>query len=256
MMRNDKSIELNRYDRRAQTLISKIEIEKFPVDGADAVSLTIRTPYSFYEEVLLSNISKDFSVLELGAGTGPFTGVLLRTGATICATDISEKSLEFLAVRHYGKGTLDTRVADMECLPFPDNYFDIVTCAGSLSYGDNLIVKNEIFRVLRPSGIFVCVDSLNNNPIYRFNRWIHYICGNRTKSTLLRMPTIRLIDQYRTLFGHVEVHFFGSVTWCIPFFVKLFGEVKASRFSDWFDRFIGARSSAFKFVMIAKKCVE
>lgn len=144
----------------------------------------------------------------------------------------------------------------MEYLPFSNNYFDCVTCSGSLSYGDNSIVKSEIFRVLKPGGIFVCVDSLNNNPIYRFNRWIHYIRDNRTKSTLVRMPTIRLIDQYRTLFGHVEVRFFGSVIWCIPLLVKLFGEDKASRFSDWFDRFIGVRASAFKFVMIATKCVK
>ena len=111
----------------------------------------------------------------------------------------------------------------MEALPFSDNSFDVVTSAGSLSYGDNTIVMKEVFRVLKPDGIFVCVDSLNNNPIYRFNRWIHYLLGNRTRSTLLRMPTTKLIEAYRSLFGHVEVRFFGSIIWCIPLFVRLFG---------------------------------
>ena len=33
----------------------------------------------------------------------------------------------------------------------------------------------EIHRVLKKNGIFICVDSLNNNLIYRVNRWFHYI---------------------------------------------------------------------------------
>jgi ubiquinone/menaquinone biosynthesis C-methylase UbiE len=36
--------------------------------------------------------------------------------------------------------------------------------AGSLSYGDNDIVMNEIYRVLKLQGVFIAIDSLNNNP--------------------------------------------------------------------------------------------
>jgi len=37
----------------------------------------------------------------------------------------------------------------MEKIPFGEGVFDLVCCAGSLSYGDNLKVMNEIFRVLK-----------------------------------------------------------------------------------------------------------
>ena len=70
----------------------------------------------------------------------------------------------------------------MELLPFDNEIFDIVACAGGLSYGDNKLVLNEIYRVLKPKGMFICIDSLNENPIYKFNRYLHYLRGNRTKA--------------------------------------------------------------------------
>jgi ubiquinone/menaquinone biosynthesis C-methylase UbiE len=41
----------------------------------------------------------------------------------------------------------------MEKLPFADQSFDIIVSAGSLSYGDNDIVMNEIYRVLKNKGM-------------------------------------------------------------------------------------------------------
>jgi ubiquinone/menaquinone biosynthesis C-methylase UbiE len=53
----------------------------------------------------------------------------------------------------------------MEKLPFANQSFDIIVSAGSLSYGDNDIVMNEIYRVLKLQGVFIAIDSLNNNNI-------------------------------------------------------------------------------------------
>ena len=93
-------------------------------------------------------------------------------------------------------------------MPFCDESFDVVVSAGSLSYGDNRVTAREIHRVLKNEGKFFCVDSLNNNPIYRINRgYIHFLRGHRTKSTLERMPNIKLIRLYEKQFGAVEVYF-------------------------------------------------
>jgi ubiquinone/menaquinone biosynthesis C-methylase UbiE len=193
-------------------------------------------------------------VLELAAGGGLHIMTLIGTGAEVTVTDISAESLSLLRERFRRvKGNLKAQIADIEAFPFSGSTFDVVTCAGSLSYGDNTIVMNEVFRVLKPGGIFICVDSLNNNPVYRFNRWLYYLRGNRTKSTLLRMPTMQLIDSYRRRFGYVEAHFFGSLIWCIPLFVLLFGQFKSSMILDRLDRIINVRASAFKFVMVARK---
>ena len=45
-----------------------------------------------------------------------------------------------------------SKVADMEKLPFKNESFDVICSAGSLSYGDNNRVINEIYRVLKLGG--------------------------------------------------------------------------------------------------------
>lgn len=141
----------------------------------------------------------------------------------------------------------------MEKLPFPDSSFDVVVSAGSLSYGDVVLVMNELKRILRPGGVFICVDSLNHNPIYKLNRWVHYVRGNRTISTLERMPTVELIQLYGDLFKVEELKFFGSISWLMPLVNLFFKESIAAELSNGFDGFVKVRRSAFKFVMVAKK---
>ena len=58
---------------------------------------------------------------------------------------------------------------------------------------------NEIYRVLKPGGFVIIVDSLNNNPIYKFNRYLHYLRDNRSKDTLQRIPDIILINKYKKI---------------------------------------------------------
>ncbi len=99
----------------------------------------------------------------------------------------------------------------------------------------------------------IAVDSLNNNPIYRFNRYMHYLKGNRSKSTLMRMPTISLIDKYTEKFGHAEVKFFGAITWAFPLLSKVLTEQALSKLSNWVDAKFDIQSSAFKFVIMLEK---
>ena len=164
------------------------------------------------------------------------------------ASDISRHSLEVLSQRI---GGVATRVADIESLPFEASSFDAVAIAGSLSYGDPDLVDAEIRRVLRPAGIFLCVDSLNHNPFYRFNRWFHYRRGVRTKSTLLRMPTMDRIQSISRGFKSVEVRYFGAISYLIPVLAHIIGQSHAANVSDAVDRFVHVSRAAFKFVLVA-----
>jgi hypothetical protein len=100
----------------------------------------------------------------------------------------------------------------------------------------------------------IAVDSLNGNPIYRLNRYMHYLKGNRSKSTLIRMPTISLIDKYTEKFGYAEVKFFGAITWIFPLLSKILSEQAVTKLSNWIDAKFNIKGSAFKFViMLVKK---
>jgi ubiquinone/menaquinone biosynthesis C-methylase UbiE len=252
----DKQSEMVRYDERAKqvTIAMSLEGGKAPSGlGVDSIPLYLRSPYEYYEHQLNRCLNAKSSVLEIGSGLGKHTGVLLASGAQVVAMDISSRSLEVLVKSFANPVNLQTVVADMEVLPFDDESFDLVVSAGSLSYGDNLKVLSEIKRVLKPGGGFICVDSLNHNWIYCFNRWLHYIRGNRTLSTLKRMPTIKTIDMYRMAFGEIDVKYFGVISWLSPFVGKVFGEVFSRNLSDAVDRIVRVKRFAFKFVMTAYK---
>lgn len=265
---DDKSVERQRYDERARRALaasaathasdasglppgdSRPAAERF---GSAAIAPILRAPYLAYEEALRRVIAPSDRVLELGAGTGLHTQALLRTGAHVTATDISPNALALLA-RDLGPGAgdrLETRVADMERLPFENESFDVVVCAGSLSYGDPETVDAEVSRVLRPGGSFVCVDSLNHNPVYRFNRWVHFLRGHRSRSTLRRMPDMRRIASIGSHFERVQVRYFGGLTWVMSLVARAAGDQRAAALSDALDRRLRVTRSAFKFVLVA-----
>jgi SAM-dependent methyltransferase len=250
-MNNDKEIERLRYDARAQSLLatgySVFGFESVP--GSLAIPPVYRAPYLYYEQCISRYISKDHDVLELGAGTGLHTYALTQTGARVVASDISVHSLEVLSQR-IGDGVVKTRIADMESLPFETESFDVVATAGSLSYGEPDLVDAEIRRVIRPGGIFICVDSLNHNPVYRVNRFFHYLRGVRTKSTFLRVPTMERIQSISRSFKSADVRFFGAVSYLMPFLARITGQRYAAEVSDTVDLMVRVRWSAFKFVLV------
>lgn len=224
-------------------------VESAAVLGSLAIPRIFRAPYIHYEQCIRRYVSQDKDVLELGSGTGLHTYALTQTGARVVASDISSYSLEVLAQRI--RGGVKTRVADMDSLPFEADSFDVIAIAGSLSYGDPDIVDAEVRRVLRPGGTFICVDSLNHNPIYRFNRWFDYLRGGRTKSTLLRMPTMERIQSISRGFKSADVRFFGAVNYLMPVLARIIGQSHAAKVSGAVDRLVHVRRAAFKFVLVA-----
>jgi ubiquinone/menaquinone biosynthesis C-methylase UbiE len=253
MTDHDKLIERKRYDERALSQLGgPVKFIEAPL-GSQTMPAYLNAPYLHYEQSIAKLIRPEHQVLELGAGSGLHTRVLLQTGAKIIASDISPNSLNLLNQRFQSiASNLKTEVADMESLPFNDSSFDVITSAGSLSYGDPYLVDSEIRRVLRPGGMLICVDSLNHNPVYRVNRFFHYMRGNRSKSTLKRMPDLKRIIALSEYFSGVDVRYFGAISFAMPIVARLFGENTAQATSDRIDQLVGVRRSAFKFVIVAQ----
>ena len=249
---NDKKVERNRYDDRALKLLSKGSFDKDT--GSSSYSLPIRTPYLRYEEMHIEFIDNSDNVLEIGAGTGIHTHSLLETGAFVVATDISPNSVQIIKKKYKEySDKLIAKVADMELLPFGNETFDVVCSAGSLSYGDNQIVMNEIHRVLKPGGKLIIVDSLHENPLYIINRWMGYYRGTRSLSTLRRMPTLKLIKEYGDKFNIKKLDFFNSLTWLSPILTLFLKKELVGRIFDRFDTLINVKRSAFKFAAVFYK---
>ena len=243
---SDKNIERDRYDRRSLKAFDDV----YSLNHHEKSYLL--DPIEDYYN-LIRSIPKPLRFLEIGAGLGEHSEQILKAGHSLHATDISLQSIKIMRRRFKNYENFSSEVSDMECLDYHDESFDVVASAGALSYGDNDKVLTEIHRVLKRGGSFIAVASLNNNPIYAMNRYFHFLRGKRSKSTLLRMPNIKLLKKYEEHFGKARIRYFGSIIWILPFLNVFINTNKLRDFSNLVDRKLNIKKSAFKFTIKAIK---
>lgn len=100
-------------------------------------------------------------VLELGCGNGSLWQEnlpLLPDNISICLSDISDGMLRD-ARRNLGNQDKRFQYENIDChsIPFPDNSFDLIIANHLLFYCQDIPqVLDEIHRVLKPDGTFIC----------------------------------------------------------------------------------------------------
>jgi demethylmenaquinone methyltransferase/2-methoxy-6-polyprenyl-1,4-benzoquinol methylase len=104
-------------------------------------------------------------VLDVAAGTGDLSKAFAKkVGAQgkVFMTDINESMLAVGRDRMTDAGLLaniEYVLADAECLPFPDNYFDCVTVAfGLRNVTDKAKALRAMYRVLKPGGKLLVLE--------------------------------------------------------------------------------------------------
>ena len=107
---------------------------------------------------------KPNKILDVATGTGDLAISLSKTGAEeIIGLDISTGMLEIGKQKIKSKLLSDTIkmvVGDSENLPYQDNYFDAITVAFGVRNFENLEKGlAEIYRVLKPGGVFVVLET-------------------------------------------------------------------------------------------------
>lgn len=251
-----KYIERDRYDKRSiEKLNSNLIFQDLP-NGPLIYPKPIRKPYEEYQNLArktLKSFNQKHKILELCSGTGEFTSELINSKAKLYATDISKYSLAILSKRFSKSDNLYTKECDIEDIPFKEEYFDAVFCAGSLSYGDNKIVLDEIFRVLKKNGKFICIDSFNENPIYVLHRLLNILRGKRTLITLKRIPNFKLMKKYSRKFKKVKVSYFGKISWLYPFLIPLIGVKRFCKLSENIDSLNFFNYLSYKIIIEATK---
>jgi len=252
----DKHRERIRYDKKANQQLINARSGVIGLLGAAGIQPVFRAPYTEYEEQILTRARKGTRVLDLCCGSGMLSLIASPRGAKISVADISKKNVELacLTARLHGI-SIEGKSADAESLPYPDCFFDLVTCAGSLSYFDRKNGLREISRVLAPGGYFICVDSLNHNPFYQVNRWLNYFRKNRTITTIIRMPNMKTFKEFELYIGNIEyIKYFGIFSFLIPMLQKPLGPQKTAAVIDRLDKyFYFMRRYAFKFVAVVQK---
>jgi len=121
------------------------------------------------EETVIPWVLRDYNlgqdVLEIGPGPGKATEVLRRRFERLTCLELDEKLAESLAARMHGTN-VSVRQGDATAMPFADASFSgaismtMLHHVPSRELQDRLL--SEVFRVLRPGGVFVGSDSTVN----------------------------------------------------------------------------------------------
>ena len=102
------------------------------------------------------------NVIDLGAGTGKFTRVLVETGATVTAIEPVTAMLERLTRDLPGVTALQ---GEAQNLPLPDSAADAVVCAQAFHWFASADSLAEIRRVLKPGGLLGLIWNIRDESV-------------------------------------------------------------------------------------------
>lgn len=91
------------------------------------------------------------TVVDLGAGTGKFTSLLVATGAEVIAVEPVDEMRALLAAAHPDVQAL---AGTASAIPLPDDSVDVLVCAQAFHWFATEAALAEIHRVLKPGGRF------------------------------------------------------------------------------------------------------
>lgn len=113
----------------------------------------------------LSGVELGDEVLEVGPGPGLTTDWLRCRSKSITCIEV-DPSLASSLCRRTANTNVSVRCADATAMPFPDRLFSGAVCFTVLHHLPSAALQNrlfaEVYRVLRPGGVFVGVDSMRS----------------------------------------------------------------------------------------------
>ncbi len=178
-------------------------------------SFEMRRRLKLVAELLTAQIQKmdNPEVLECGCGPGDILALVAPLQCKLTGLDLNQRYLD-LAKEKVPSGTFIE--GNVECLPFPDDSFDIVYAVGVFLYlKDDQLAAKEIARVTKNGG-FVLISNPNLymmhlflDPYYVF-RFVKKLLGVTEKpsstefddSSMRRYP----LSQFRDLFRKNGLH--------------------------------------------------
>jgi ubiquinone/menaquinone biosynthesis C-methylase UbiE len=121
----------------------------------------------FYR-LILPFIPNAGQILEVGCGTGAFTGLWASKAKQVVGVDISQEMLRHARQQHPHMWVV---AADAEHLPFKEGSFDAIFGVNVFSYvEDRAKAFRECFRALSRSGYFVDADMNGRFPAWSRDR--------------------------------------------------------------------------------------
>ncbi len=151
-------------------------------------------------KMLLSHITPEMKVLEIGCGVGYFTREILKTGAHVTAIDISPDLLR-VAQDSIKEDRVTFKEENAYSLSFPDNTFDTIIGSSVLHHLDIDQALREFDRVLKPGGTAFFTEPNMANPQIFLQKNIPFLkklAGDSPDETaFFRGPLKKVLNKYK-----------------------------------------------------------
>ena len=119
---------------------------------------------AFTQAALVSLLPPDWTVADLGCGTGQVAAMLAPHVKQVIGVDQSAAMLKAAAKRTAGHDNVELRRGSLEALPLEDGAVDAALLLLALTYVTDVDASlREIARVVRPQGRIVVVDLLRHD---------------------------------------------------------------------------------------------
>ena len=126
-----------------------------------------------------AEIGKDFTILDVGCGGGRTIQKLatIAIQGRVYGVDIADGSIAASRSKNaqlIDQGRVEIKRASVSLLPFPDDYFDVVTAVETHYYWSNIVTDfQEILRVMKPNGTLVNIaESYNRGNMHKNSPWL------------------------------------------------------------------------------------
>lgn len=186
----------------------------------DLMSLGIHRLWKRYT-IEMSGVRRGQRVLDIAGGTGDLTAKfskLVGTEGEVVLADINDSMLKVGRSRLADRGIIGNVTyaqANAECLPFPDNHFDVITIAfGLRNVTDKDKALASMFRVLKPGGRLLVLEfskpvAPGLGPIYdqysfKLLPFMGKLVTNDSESYKYLAESIRMHPDQETLKGMME----------------------------------------------------
>jgi SAM-dependent methyltransferase len=136
-------------DEARRIVLAPVDVDRYLDPPAD-------TPYGLeYAFHLLGDV-RGKTVLDLGCGTGETLVPLAKRGANVIGIDISPDLIQLAGQRLSSYGVAATlQVGSAYAIELPDESVDVVFSMALLHHLDLPPARKEIYRILRPGGLFI-----------------------------------------------------------------------------------------------------
>lgn len=248
MNKKDHLKEKMRFDEEAKNLS---RLNKSNLIGINSIEPIYRDCYEYYHKTLTKFINTNDNVLEIACGYGRHSLIPISTCKSYTGLDISAESI--LLAKKTFNFYKNAKFINSDFLNYNfTEKFDVIVCAGSLSYFKLDDFLNKIKMISNNKTRLIFVDSLNNNLFYKAKRYFDYLLGRRTYSTIVNMPTYSIINKLKKNYNSVDYKCFGILIF-LNFLTTLVGEKCFIKFSKSFDsKFNFFEKYSFKIVINVK----